>query len=440
MPPNCQALGACGFIGLSLAEANIPSLLSLSASLPTGKGVDEMTVNSKCLVANQVVEDLCVRPLEPEVSVLGSHNLIRRYGTVDAGLELCCTAWPRLEHVFSCAGSLDRRSAPGRPTAAHELGPGENVSEKVLLRHPVDLLAVEAYRVHRKVSLTQPVTFWERWVAKAAGKPDRPRLVIESWEPAALFTSGIGPLDKASRTRWLELGYQTRGRVLRATELGGAIDQERLLVVRTRMGMATEGWQWPESPRTLPTRPMANLLRPAALVPKRALCSGSPPEGAAEAVSGRTTAATSPASGDTMPDTGRCLPRADHDPMPGRVGAIIETSDGPRHLLDDELAKGLGAPKDWFSGRPARRSLERTTSAYHWEGLTPSILSFGDLRPNGRQSKRAADESVPAQYEPHPACAPAEETVTCREDNGEDPEVAPFEWQPPDMSDDSPWY
>jgi len=114
-------------------------------------------------------------------------------------------------------------------------------------------------------------------------------LVIESWEPAALFTSGVGPLDKASRTRWLELGYQTRGRVLRATELGGAIDQERLLVVRTRMGMATEGWQWPESPRTLPTRPMANLLRPAALVPKRALCSGSPPEGAAEAVSGLTT-------------------------------------------------------------------------------------------------------------------------------------------------------
>jgi len=108
MPPNCQALGACGFIGLSLAEANIPSLLSLSASLPTGKGVDEMTVNSKRLVANQVVEDLCVRPLEPEVSVLGSHNLIQRYDTVDAGLELCCTAWPRLEHVFLCAGSLDR--------------------------------------------------------------------------------------------------------------------------------------------------------------------------------------------------------------------------------------------------------------------------------------------------------------------------------------------
>jgi len=97
----------------------------------------------------------------------------------------------------------------------------------------VDLLAIEAYRVHRKVSLTQPVTFWERWVAQAAGKPDRPSSVIESWEPATLFTSGVGPLDKASCMRWLELGYQTRGRVLRATELGGAIDQERLLVIRT---------------------------------------------------------------------------------------------------------------------------------------------------------------------------------------------------------------
>jgi len=36
--------------------------------------------------------------------------------------------------------------------------------------------------------------------------------------------------------------------------------------------------------------------------------------------------------------------------MPSRVGGIIETSEGPRHLLHDELAKGLGAPKDWCKG------------------------------------------------------------------------------------------
>ena len=92
--------------------------------------MDEMAMDPKHLVVNQVVEDLFVRPLEPKVSILGPHNLIQHYGTVYAGLELCCTAWPWLEHVFLCAGSLDWHSAPGCPTAAHELGMGENVSEK----------------------------------------------------------------------------------------------------------------------------------------------------------------------------------------------------------------------------------------------------------------------------------------------------------------------
>jgi len=122
--------------------------------------------------------------------------------------------------------------------------------------------------------------------------------------------------------------------------------------------MATEGWQWPELPQTLPTWPMANLLWPAAMVLKSALCLDSKAQGAAEAVSGKTIAATDPRSPKLDAEPTWHLPQAYHNPMPSRVGAIIKTSEGPRHLLVDELAKGLGAPKDWCKGQPAQQSLE----------------------------------------------------------------------------------
>jgi len=111
-------------------------------------------------------------------------------------------------HVLVC-GLSQLTFGTGCPVAAHGLGPGENAWEAMLLMHPVDLLAVEAYRVHQKLSLTQPVTFWERWMAWATRKPDKPSLVIKNWEPATLLITGVGPLDKSSGMRWVELRYQT---------------------------------------------------------------------------------------------------------------------------------------------------------------------------------------------------------------------------------------
>ena len=69
------------------------------------------------------------------------------------------------------------------------------------------------------------------------------------------------------------------------------------------------------------------------------------------------------------------ITEARREPMPSIPGAWISTERGVRRLLPEELAKGLGVPKDKIKerGEIIARSLRNTTSVFHWEYLSESL-------------------------------------------------------------------
>jgi hypothetical protein len=91
---------------------------------------------------------------------------------------------------------------------------------KLLNTHPVDMLIVE-----QGTCQFPPTSYlrtpWEDLVSKTCLKK-RPRLILELWSANAQMWSK-GPLCKARTTVWNDLEYHTRCRVMRATDIGGAI-------------------------------------------------------------------------------------------------------------------------------------------------------------------------------------------------------------------------
>lgn len=171
-----------------------------------------------------------------------------------------------------------------------------------------------------------------------------------------------GSASKGARIQWEELGYTACGKHTHATMVGGAVDQQRLLVVRVGELLQTEGWQWPESLRTLPVRPMANLLCSPAFVPRKVQC---------------------PVA--QMGDMEQ-VPEVDTDSMPSHPSSWIRTDAGVHHVLGDELAPGLGVPKHWCADKAhlTGAPLHQTTSVFHWECLTPTLLQVAS---NGNSIK-----------------------------------------------------
>ena len=79
-----------------------------------------------------------------------------------------------------------------------------------------------------------------------------------------------GPVAKIEKVRWNEMGYQSRYQVVRSTQEGGSIRQERLLVVRVSNELASY-WEWEPLPEitTVQERAMGNLLTPPGLVDRQ---------------------------------------------------------------------------------------------------------------------------------------------------------------------------
>lgn len=65
---------------------------------------------------------------------------------------------------------------------------------------------------------------------------------MESWRSDAQLWR-FGPMSKATTTRWTELGYNVHRRTINATSVGGAIDHDRLLVIRFRKHTGFR-WDW----------------------------------------------------------------------------------------------------------------------------------------------------------------------------------------------------
>ena len=70
----------------------------------------------------------------------------------------------------------------------------------------------------------------------------RPRVIFESWEEQATMWKH-GPISAHLSAVWKDLGYSTRNKIVSSLQVGGAIRQQRLLVVR-HLDIAGLPWEW----------------------------------------------------------------------------------------------------------------------------------------------------------------------------------------------------
>ena len=173
-------------------------------------------------------------------------------------------AWEELRHVFSV-----RKQGETVPNATTGSGPQifyghHRYSLDLLNKNPVDLLVVD------QGTNTQPPNQYSRnpWeeVVEASTPPNKPKVVVEAW-PATAQLWSKGPMNKACVTRWQKQGYTSHCKLVRATEVGGAIRQIRLIIARVAKN---RNWNWDcidRDPDLI--RPMSNLLTPPGLVSRR---------------------------------------------------------------------------------------------------------------------------------------------------------------------------
>ncbi|CAJ1936816.1 unnamed protein product [Cylindrotheca closterium] len=251
--------------------------------------------------------------------------------------------------------------------------------------HPVDLLVIEKGHYTRPSGGPKQEP-WEDMVDSVPPK-HRPKVIIESWRSDPTLWQ-YGPTSKPTTTRWREAGCNINCCTIKATSIGGAITQERLLVVRTRIDCQAQ-WTWDSLDRDMSViRPMGNLLTPPGLIPRKSYSQ----------------------SGSTH------TPHSLHDPMPNQIGAWIQTEKGVPRLLKEEVARGLGIPKG-YEAEVSHKSLQRTSPLFHWEYISFSLQHLFN----------------------HPTATPTRTTQGPKTGNNLSRATTPlnnnvFDWHPPDLS------
>jgi hypothetical protein len=327
--------------------------------------------------------------VEVRTAPLASEPWVRSFGVIDGGFEVMRSAWPKLDHVFSVRRSDEDGVGESSPEPTHTFRETHRLPKKLLTNCPVDLLIIE-----QGDETKPPLSFdwkpWEKLISRT-DPANQPRVVIESWPPnAQLWTKG--PACKSTTTRWHEMDYVSRFKRVSATNVGGAINQSRLLVARVKQEWS-HLWMWSTEETEIDTaRPMSNLLTPPGLIRSHLYVNG------------------------RMGD-----PIAQYDPMPSIMGAYIQTDRGTRRLLPEESGRGLGIPKEWklSPGRITKGLLSRTTTLFHWEYLSGTLsrasrpASITNSSPETRASSR---DQLRGKTRPEP-----------------------FSWKPPDLSPGGVW-
>jgi hypothetical protein len=86
--------------------------------------------------------------------------------------------------------------------------------------------------------------------------------------------------------------------------------------------------------------------------------------------------------------------------MPAKPGSLIQTHEGVRRLLNDELAKGLGVPKTWLGDRyPSGKAVANTVSLHLFEGLTSSFVVPERLAEAGEGPSHGPEPPSPVPQE-----------------------------------------
>ena len=206
------------------------------------------------------------------------------------------SAWENMEHIFAIRRSSEQ--LPPRTTNAKVITKFPSIHSSILPKHQMDLLVVEYCSRTRSKNNDSPEA-WETAIAEANAK-SKPKVVLESWN-ARCNTWSHGPTATGCNTRWSKMGYETRVKFVSCTDVGGALEQFRILIARVQKCHASK-WVWPSIPEATPRRPMANLLSPPGFISKTKYLSSTSPY-------------------DIVSD-------ASSDPMPPHTGNLIRTEQG----------------------------------------------------------------------------------------------------------------
>ena len=314
------------------------------------------------------------------------------YGTIGCGYETQGAAWTRATHVFSVTDWTESR-------AQHSMT-GHRMPRGTLNKYPVDLLTIDQGHRKRPPSHAQGLT--REWIEEIETTKHAPKYVVESW-PGASAIWRAGPLCKAETTRWEQAGYTSTGRLIRATDIGGALQQARYLIIRTKQGAKLP--RWPLIHKPAHERPMSNLLTPPGLVPKRQRF------------------ANKPHAVQTVYD-----PHKDSMPWDDRGERTywIKTGEEYRALRREETLSGLGKP-----GISSCRTslLIRTTSVFHWEHVGGALARISDPQRETMQClPDHSDRMVKELLRQRPSS-----------EDGTQVEPSTFTWSPPDIYEGSTW-
>lgn len=363
-----------------------PTLLLCQPPPPIGKKLteDRVCVTGKgagCGSEEQArpfTSDPAVEGFEQREESHLSSPVYHNYGSIGGGYDGAKEAWHGLERLCYVERGL-------RPP------------KKLLKKHPVELLAVERGHWGRP-GLGQDITREWRELILECLKERRPDTIVEMWPGSSTLWEN-GPLSKGSVKRWALLGYTSRGKLVSALEVGGAIDQTRLILIRTvRLDVATK--DWPGTEERGHDRPMSNLLTPPGLVGRRRWRKTPIPKG---------TRVWDPQE--------HPMPWKDHvGVLPWVVGPY-----GVRRLTWEEIGKGLGLPKEDLTPSAQAGRVLSTTSVFHWE-YVGQMLAPGENVSGLRKKVTAVGLEDRARFASALPDYPVDEPSTVKEG---------FDWKPP---------
>jgi hypothetical protein len=193
-----------------------------------------------------------------------------RLKTILCGLPIRPMAWSTMDHSWEVEPTrtqLDRVS-PDRPRPAQSWDKVCRAPRCLLSLHPVDVVVANHTSMGPDTGNREPE--WTTFI-QACAPEARPGIVIEVWKPRWIVQPN-GPLSKPSQKSMLRLGYQQQSTLIQGTQVGGAVDQQRLIIVyynpQKQGAHDITGRDWYLTATRQP-RPMSNLLRPVGLVPHR---------------------------------------------------------------------------------------------------------------------------------------------------------------------------
>ena len=304
-------------------------------------------------------------------------------------------AWENIQHSFSVNGRKDSQ-------AQHVICGGPRFPMDLLVQHPVEVVVNDLSYVDHPGKLEDYYKQDRLLLAIGrAGRTKQPKVIVESWKEEAL-TWQNGPVTKSERVRWEKAGYDSRFKRVTAIDVGGAIDQRRLMIARVQRDLSPY-WTWEITPTVEVPRPMSNLLQPSGLVPRKMFVR----------------------EDELPPNTS--IHQCDTAAMPDQPNAWIRTERGVRRLMGKEYARGLGLQLHQIPDKLDYGLLKRTTSLFHWEYMGRVLASSRSSQTTGARWK--------VDWDPHTT------PRTTRNAEGDSEScVDDFVWKPPDLTPGGEWH